>query len=120
VKREDRLRLIEASERDLAEADRLTEVLEATTATVLSAVAADTAEGVITADQAAARRAAAAGELTQARERVDALRRGLPELLGRLAQEDARSRRRGRTRRPPHRRRRADCPHRRAGVPRRH
>ncbi len=94
MNREDRPRVIAAAERELTGAERQVTELEATTAGMLSTVAADTVEGTITADQAAARRAAATSELTEARDRADALRRGLPELRERLAQEDEQRRQR--------------------------
>ena len=88
MKRDARLRLIEAGERELARAEQLTKELEATTASSLAALAADAAEGLVTAEEAASRRAAATSALTEAREREDGLRRSLPELRERLAQED--------------------------------
>jgi len=94
MNRDARLSLIEQGELELAAAELQTAELERTTPDALAAVAADVAEGLVASEQAASRRDAANHALTEAREREDGLRRSLPELRQRLAQEDEQRRQR--------------------------
>lgn len=93
MSREQRLQaLIEETERELAAAEQAAKAMQETSVTTLAAVAADAAEGIITAEEAASRRAATSRDLDAAREQADTLSRALPELRNRLSQEDEQQR----------------------------